>query len=199
MGFLIGAFGKQMAGKRLRSLQARMMSVQSQLRRATRDVANMEKSINAQQKQMVNSMRVFNTFSSWGVQQGTQAQLQSLQQSVFGDLYGKNYNELSEDQKKAYSAASTEYQMQASLVNNQMQSYQQAQQMSMQQMQSYIENQTEMMKELQLEPLKDFEDELQTEKDSLETQIQLAQQDYEACKEMEKAGAKNLVPQYTGQ
>ena len=37
------------------------------------------------------------------------------------------------------------------------------------------------------------------EKESLESQIQLAQQDYEACKEMEKAGAKSLVPNYTGQ
>ena len=43
MGFLLGAYGKLMAGKRLRALQARMMSVQSRLRRATRDIEQMEK------------------------------------------------------------------------------------------------------------------------------------------------------------
>ena len=76
---------------------------------------------------------------------------------------------------------------------------QQAMQTSVQMMQTMLENQMEAQRELQLQPLKDYEDELQTEKDSLETQIQLAQQDYDACKEMEKAGAKNLKPDYTGQ
>ena len=50
-----------------------------------------------------------------------------------------------------------------------------------------------------MEPLKDEEEMLQTEKDSLESQIQIAQQDYEACKKMEQADAKNLAPNYTGQ
>lgn len=43
MGFLLGAFGKLAAGQRYRSLQARMMRIQSRLRRATRDAADMEK------------------------------------------------------------------------------------------------------------------------------------------------------------
>ena len=46
MGFLLGAFGKLAAGQRYRSLQARMMRIQSRLRRATRDAADMEKMIN---------------------------------------------------------------------------------------------------------------------------------------------------------
>ena len=89
--------------------------------------------------------------------------------------------------------------MEASIINNQMSSMQQMTQMSMQQMQAQIEQEVEMMKELQLEPLKDLEEDLQLEKDSLESQIQIAQADYEACKEMEKAGVKSLTPQYTGQ
>ena len=54
------------------------------------------------------------------------------------------------------------------------------------------------MNDMLLEPLKMEEDSLQTEKDSLESQIQIAQADYEACKKMEQADAKNLAPNYTG-
>jgi hypothetical protein len=62
-----------------------------------------------------------------------------------------------------------------------------------------IEERYEAMNDLMLEPLKMEEDSLQTEKDSLESQLQIAQQDYEACKKMEQADAKNLAPNYTGQ
>ena len=62
-----------------------------------------------------------------------------------------------------------------------------------------IEERYETLNDLMLEPLKMEEDSLQTEKDSLESQIQIAQADYEACKKMEQADAKNLAPNYTGQ
>ena len=62
-----------------------------------------------------------------------------------------------------------------------------------------IEEKYEAMNDFWLEPLKMEEDALQTEKDSLESQLQIAQQDYEACKKMEQADAKNLAPNYTGQ
>ena len=58
MGFLLGAFGKLAAGQRYRSLQARMMRIQSRLRRATRDAADMEKMINRQEKAALNSLTV---------------------------------------------------------------------------------------------------------------------------------------------
>ena len=67
------------------------------------------------------------------------------------------------------------------------------------QMKQQVSNSYEALRETQLEPLKDEEELLQTEKDSLESQIQIAQQDYEACKKMEQADAKNLAPNYTGQ
>ena len=76
---------------------------------------------------------------------------------------------------------------------------QQLLQTAMQQQMTMQENMIEAAKEAELMGLKDLEDDLQTEKDSLESQIQLAQADYDGCKEMEKAGAKNMVPQYTGQ
>ena len=50
MGFLLGAFGKLAAGRRVRQLQAQMMRVQSRLRRATRDVSEMEKQLQRQEK-----------------------------------------------------------------------------------------------------------------------------------------------------
>ena len=61
-----------------------------------------------------------------------------------------------------------------------------------------IEDYFEYMRESLLQPLKDEEDMLQTEKDSLESQVQIAQADYEACKKMEQTDAKNLAPSYTG-
>ena len=202
MGFLLGAYGKLMAGKRVRQLQARMMSVQSQLRRATRDIENMEKQINAQQRQMTNSIRTMGSLQVYGLQSANQMNMQALQASIFGDFYktaGNDMSKWTDDQRSDYTNLTSQYQMQAALMNNQMGSVQQMMQTTMAQQQQQVEEQIELMKELQLEPLKDVEEDLQMEKETLESQIQLAQQDYEACKEMEKAGAKSLVPNYTGQ
>ena len=201
MGFLLGAYGKLMAGKRVRQLQARMISVQSQLRRATRDIENMERQINAQQRQMTNTIRTMGSMQMFGLQSYNQTELANLQASIFDKhgLTGIKFDDMTDEQKKSYSNAISEYQMNASLVNNQMSSMQQMMQTTMMQQQQQVENYVEMMKEMQLEPLKDLEEDLQMEKESLESQIQLAQQDYEACKEIEKSGSKSLAPQYTGQ
>lgn len=67
------------------------------------------------------------------------------------------------------------------------------------QLKNQIEEKYENMNDYMLEPLKQEQDSLQTEKDSLESQIQIANADYEACKKMESADAKNLAPNYTGQ
>ena len=56
MGFLLGAFGKLAAGRRVRQLQAQMMRVQSRLRRATRDVSEMEKQLQRQEKAQLNAV-----------------------------------------------------------------------------------------------------------------------------------------------
>ena len=163
MGFLLGAYGKLMAGKRVRQLQARMMSVQSQLRRATRDIENMEKMINSQQRQMTNSMRMFNTMNMAGMQNGLNVTLSTLQQSIFGKFYEKYGNDNSKwdaEAQKMYASLTTDYQMQAQLANNSMTSMQQMMQTSMMQQQQQVENYVEMMKEMQLEPLKDVEEDL---------------------------------------
>lgn len=200
MGFLLGAYGKLAAGKRLRSLQARMMRVQSDLRRATRDIEQQEKILNQQEKAM-------KMMSQSAIAGFMQSMSMSLQPSIFdamkNEFGDKIQNAVNENGTIDYTKLDKEQAQYMTTISQQMttqfQYQQQAMQSALAQQNAMTENAFEEWKELQLQPLKDYEDELQTEKDSLETQIQLAQQDYDACKEMEKAGAKNLAPQYTGQ
>lgn len=197
MGFLLGAYGKLMAGKRVRQLQARMMSVQSQLRRATRDIENMERSLNQQEKNLKYMNQSWMSNMMLGMSGGLQSSIFGALQKQFGNNLPMNGNSID------YSQLTSEQASYMSSITQQMttqfQYQQQAMQSALMQQNSMIENNFETYKELQLQPLKDLEEDLQLEKDTLETQVQLAQQDYEACKEMEKAGSKNLTPQYTGQ
>ena len=174
------------------------MSVQSQLRRATRDVEQMEKFYNQQEK--MSKMQMQSWMSS--CMQGMQLGLNNSVWSQIGNKYGLNMGNMGDPTVWAKINEQGEGNMIAALLqqaNSANTVQMQAMQSAMQQQMSLLENNLEMEKELQLQPLKDLEEDLQLEKDSLESQIQLAQQDYEACKEMEKAGSKNLAPQYTGQ
>jgi hypothetical protein len=76
---------------------------------------------------------------------------------------------------------------------------QQQAQMQFVQSQNYYQNIMEMQKEADLQALKDLEEDLQTEKDNLESRLKIAQNEYDAKKEEEKQGAQNLKPDYTGQ
>ena len=182
MGFLLGAFGKQTSGSYMRSLQARLMKINSRARRAARDVKHMEDMLNRQQKSMINSLQVQANTANMIAQQ-------SLQSSMMGSFEGvdlkdsanqANYNKAASDFQQALSQVKAQNDIQLAMQKQQ------------------IEDYFEMLKETQLEPLKDEEEELQSEKDSLESQIQIAKQDYEACKEMEKDGAKQMKPDFTG-
>lgn len=200
MGFLLGMCGKLFAGRRVRQLQGEMMRKQSEIRRATREAANMEKQINSYQRNESNRLKMENSLFTYGLQQTSMNGLAKEQAEI--NKYMSNgvvKPDLTDEQKEAYKLALQAYQMKSVELNSSMSSMQQYSQMSLSQAQTQLENEVEMMKELQLEPLKEYEQELQAEKETLESEIQLAQQDYEACKEMEKAGAKNLAPQYTGQ
>lgn len=204
MGFLLGAYGKLMAGKRVRQLQARMMSVQSQLRRATRDISNMERMLNQQEKNMKYANQSYISNMMFGMTAG-------MQGSIWGALVGAGMSQARADELQQLQASGgnifaslqgnegTMYTSVMQQMNTIYQSQQQAMQSALMQQNAMIENNFEAYKELQLQPLKDLEEELTIEKETLESQIQIAQQDYESCKEMEKAGAKNLTPQYTGQ
>lgn len=204
MGFLLGAYSKQMAGKRVRSLQARMVHVQSQLRRATRDIEQREKFWAQVQKNMKNSMSYQMQNMSYGMQvamQGSVWESVTLPNGIDKNKLmmhdAEEWAKLNKMEGGQGIVASINRQLsEASGLNSQMIQNMQA---SYQQTLALHEQEIEMAKEAELQPLKDLEDTLQTEKDSLESQIQLAQADYEACKEMEKAGVKALTPNYTGQ
>ncbi|MBQ8460359.1 hypothetical protein IJ541_09700 [bacterium] len=195
MGFLLGAFGKLAAGRRVRDLQARMMRVQTKLRRATRQIDRMSKMLETQKKMELNSLSYMSSMSSAMMPQSVQQMLAGQGINISNDQLAQfssgltmNSQDMTAQDKQAFSAfqyAST----QAKAYNE----------MQITQMKQAIEEKYESLNDSMLEPLKMEEDSLQTEKDSLESQVQIAQADYEACKKMEQADAKNLAPNYTGQ
>ena len=192
MSFLLGAFGKLAAGRRVRDLQARMMRVQTRLRRATRQVETMSKMIETQKKMELNQLTAQASFANQnmlGVIQ-TAGGFTSEQISLFCGAGGWNNGgtEMTQADREAYGRF-TQYQTQMKANNE----------MMLAQLKNQIEEKYENMNDYMLEPLKQEQDSLQTEKDSLESQIQIANADYEACKKMESADAKNLAPNYTGQ
>lgn len=194
MGFLLGAFGKMAAGRRVRDLQARMMRVQSKLRRATRQIETTSKMLETQKKMELNSLTMMSNMATasmpsvlangLGIDQNTLAMFTGMGAGLNGT------SNLSEDEKAAIQKQYGEYQMGMTQMkaNNEM---------YIAQMKNQIEEKYEQLNDVLLEPIKMEEDSLQSEKDSLESQIQIADADYKACQEMEKSSAKNLAPQYT--
>lgn len=172
MGFLMGAFGKLQAGKYYRNLQYQLTLVTQRHTRVTKQIANMEKMFDTQERnlktrlqgQMYDYMRA--QTGGVGLMGANPADAQ---------LGGYDPEEIS-----IWNRANAEAQQMYSMSLNMWQ------------------NVFEMQKESMLEPLKDLESSLSTRKESLESQIQIAKQDYEAKKEEEKDGAQNLKPNYTG-
>lgn len=203
MGFLLGAYGKLAAGSRYRSLQARMMRIQSKIRRATRDVANMEKMIDRRQKMMEQELTLNNNMSKQMYQNMMVGSMQASPEYIDAMAIitkGQSTDEairktVSSDQLSAASQTLARLQSTSSQQISSMNSYADT---NTALMKSQIENEIEYMRDTLLEPLKDEEDSLQLEKDTLESQIQVAKADYEACQKMEQADVKMLTPNYTG-
>lgn len=204
MGFLLGAFGKLMAGRRVRDLQARMMRVQSKSRRTTRQIEKMSKMLESQKKMEINNLSM--------MQQSANSALPFILGSTLGMCPGSNgqaitqmmmggggidamLNQIPGSDSPEVQAAQKQWMAQFSNMKTQMAGQNE---MLLTQMKSQIEEKYENLNDIMLEPLKMEEDSLQTEKDSLESQLQIAQADYDACKKMEQADAKNLAPNYTG-
>lgn len=190
MGFLLGAFGKLAAGQRYRSLQARMMRIQSRLRRATRDAADMEKMINRQEKAALNSLTAQSNAAMNLAKSGLMSSIFGVGNAAAIMTKVQNGSQLSTEESNSYSALMSQYNQQ---VSNMSATCETSAAMQKQQIQDYFEQ----VRDMQLEPLKDEEDLLQSEKDSLETQIKTAESDYKACQDMEKNDAKMLAPSYT--
>ncbi len=202
MGFLLGAYGKLAAGSRYRSLQARMMRIQSRLRRATRDVANMEKMLDRNMKAELQSLTTGSN--------ATKSMYQGIMQSaVLGGTGEGSVGYMQQKLSEYYSTGSGLTKEEATQYSNAISQATANYNTSVSQMTAWfdsnvamtkqqIEEKYEMLRDTMLEPLKDEEDSLQLEKDTLESQIQVAKADYEACQKMEQADVKMLTPNYTG-
>ena len=187
MGFLLAGFGKQMDGTRLRSLQARMMRVSNQVRRVQKDYEHMKKYIEREEKMAKSALK----FEAQQANMLAQSQLNATMQGVMGSLGITAGAQMTQEQQGQYNIQYQQAQMLFS--NAQAQNATQVE-MKQQQLEQYYDN----MKDMLLDPLKDEEDELASEKEMLESQITIARQDYEACQKMEQADAKMLAPNYTG-
>lgn len=161
MGFLSGAYGKLMAGRLVRQLQWQLTSVQSRLNRVTKQVGDMEKSLQSQQR----AASMFNT-----------------------NIYNQKRMEMMAGVNQGDANSYTAFIMATGNLQ---------QNMAMQQ--SMLAEQFDIMRDAQLEPLKAIQEQLETEKDNLESRLELAKGQYEAKKKEEQDGAKNMVPDYTGQ
>ena len=194
MGFLMGAYGKLMTGKLVRDIQFQMIGIQSRLRRVTREIADKTKMYEAQERNMTNAINMQMRQSIYGLQCGlgipgynpaaggagiNQYGANLAQMAATGCL---NFNSMDNNSKWAYYS-----------------SCQQAIQMNYAIAQNMWKDTFEMQKTADLQALKDLEDSLQLEKDNLESRLKIAQQEYEAYKQEEKADAKGLVPEYTSQ
>lgn len=176
MGFLSGAYGKLMAGKLVRDIQFQMTSVQSRLRRVTREIGQKEKMYQAQERNMKQTM---------------QAQMQSYAHGLMSQS-GFDMGTLMNNPAQFGGAIDKDFMTNYS-------SAMQMAQMKFMTAQTMWQNMFEMQREADMQALKDLEEELQVEKDNLESRLKIAQGEYEAKKEEEKQGAQNLKPDYTGQ
>lgn len=184
MGFLMGAFGKLQAGARMRDIQYRLTGVQRRLRSVTRQIGDKEKANQRYMNNMKNQMTMqMNMFCNG-----------AMQAAGFGD-FTMAFGNPAAMQAMYAQTANSEF---SNKYNVAMQIRQQAQ-MWFTQMTAMYQEQMEAEIEADLQALKDYESELQIEKESLESELKIAQADYEANKEMEKQGAQNMKPDYTGQ
>lgn len=182
MGVLLGAFGKLQQGSYYRGIQAKLMNVQSRLRKATRQVSRVEQQISRLEKSGNNSLRI---------QQ--QALLMSGMAAIKADTIakyeGKDAASFSDADKQAFATAQQQY-------SSMMAELQAKVQMQVSMAQEQLDQQIQMMRDIQLEAAKDEENSLQEEKESLESQKELAKADYEACKKMEQADMDMFKPNY---
>lgn len=181
MGFLMGAMGKLQAGKRMRNIQYQQLSVQRRLRQVTNELKSREKMWTSRETQLKNQMTAqCNAYCQAAVERAN-----------CPDFMSGNANWTDISEKFNDPTFSAGLQVAAMLRQNA--------QAQFAQMQTLWQQQFEAERDADLQGLKDIEESLNIEKDNLESQLKLAQQDYESMKDMEKQGAQNLKPDYTGQ
>ena len=197
MGFLSGAYGKLQAGRLVRDIQHQLTSINSRIRRVTRDIGNKEKMYQAQERNM--KLQMQNQMQNYimGGLQYSMANAQdpelAKQLGIYGSMMGGNFNT---SMFSGFGSGNSSIMAQATGIYSMIQ--QQAQ-MQFTQSMTMWQNMQEMQKQADLDALKDLEQDLQTEKDNLESRLAIAKEEYDAKKQEEKDGAKSLQPDYTGQ
>lgn len=184
MGFLTGAYGKLMAARHLREIQYQQADVQRRLRHVTREIADKDKMYQAQERNMRQSMQ------------------SQMQQCIMGAAYKAGLPignaMMGMNGMGAFGQDCSMFAAMGGFNQQQMQLYsavQQQAQMQFMQAQTLWQNMFEMQRDADLQALKDLEADLQTEKESLDSQVKIAQNEYEMYKEQEKTGAKAFMPE----
>lgn len=187
MGFLLGTFGTISAGRLVRQLQSQMFKITNRRNRVTRDIQRMSDNLKRAQQRELNNLNLFSNSTYMAAQQ------QLYQTTGLGALQAKwaKEGQLTAEEQQAFN--------QQSLMVSQNLSMMKAQNEQMvASMKQQIEDKYQALEEQMLEPLKDEEDLLTTQQDSLQARLEVAREDYKACKAMAKEDAKNLAPSYTG-
>ncbi len=206
MGFLSGAYGKLQAGRLVRDIQHQLTSVNRRIRRVTRDMHQKQKMYQSQERnmklQMQNQMRMFIGVGLQNYMQKAAAggnEELANQFAAYGNMFGLAVNGADMSNAGLGLFGSTKDMSIMSAASTTYSTLQQQAQMQYTQAMTRWENMHEMQEQADLDALKDLEEDLQSEKDSLESRLQIAKAEYDAKKQEEKDGAKSLQPDYTGQ
>lgn len=187
MGFLLGTFGTISAGRLVRQLQSQMFKITNRRNRVTRDIQRMSDNLKRAQQRELNNLNLFSNSTYMAAQQ------QLYQTTGLGALQAKwaKEGQLTAEEQQAFN-------QQSSMVSQNLSMMKAQNEQMVASMKQQIEDKYQALEEQMLEPLKDEEDLLTTQQDSLQARLEVAREDYKACKAMAKEDAKNLAPSYTG-
>lgn len=187
MGFLLGTFGTISAGRLVRQLQSQMFKITNRRNRVTRDIQRMSDNLKRAQQRELNNLNLFSNSTYMAAQQ------QLYQTTGLGALQAKwaQGGQLTAEEQQAFN-------QQSSMVSQNLSMMKAQNEQMVASMKQQIEDKYQALEEQMLEPLRDEEDLLTTQQDSLQARLEVAREDYKACKAMAKEDAKNLAPSYTG-
>lgn len=187
MGFLLGTFGTISAGRLVRQLQSQMFKITNRRNRVTRDIQRMSDNLKRAQQRELNNLNLFSNSTYMAAQQ------QLYQTTGLGALQAKwaKEGQLTAEEQQAFN-------QQSSMVSQNLSMMKAQNEQMVASMKQQIEDKYQALEEQMLEPLRDEEDLLTTQQDSLQARLEVAREDYKACKAMAKEDAKNLAPSYTG-
>ena len=187
MGFVLGTFGTISAGRLVRQLQSQMFKITNRRNRVTRDIQRMSDNLKRAQQRELNNLNLFSNSTYMAAQQ------QLYQTTGLGALQAKwaKEGQLTAEEQQAFN-------QQSSMVSQNLSMMKAQNEQMVASMKQQIEDKYQALEEQMLEPLRDEEDLLTTQQDSLQARLEVAKEDYKACKAMAKEDAKNLTPSYTG-